>query len=531
MGVLFNQKSVSGSVSWKASAFKASVLMILFLLPISAELSGLLLMIFALVFVWADLWHLRRLKWFLLAALLGASSQVMQWVWFQPQLSADSLGKGLIKPLDLANLTAWNQKFLGHQWARVQQNGMWRLQRRSPDGNVNQEVYLARYLELEAGRTYTQEFEMRSDAPVNFMVSFFTAQGHQPVRPDLIGRNGDRFRFRASLTAQADDVHLRAMDLIGLTGAWSWLELGSVQVARADQNLNAGTSELWQRFLTLRPWFWVGSLLLAAGAMIVMRRFLETVHPRRVGLALLLGMCLQLIVVVYVNAVGAVLSSDKNQLAHGAVMVSAVIAMFAPSGLGLIGVTVAGAIALLLGARGALLGLSIPLVGLVWQLGFLRSRRSLLALTLGLVVGVSMLAWLVRPSQEAFQSGVARFEIWQIAWQAMLDRPLGYGPGQFAQVYAIQRPSEAFDALVAHPHNLLLGLGVEFGWPGLLGVLLIWFWLLRDLFAARAWPVLVVVISAVLLNVFDYTWFTASLALPLWLAVGCQNFVWTRIPD
>ena len=245
--------------------------------------------------------------------------------------------------------------------------------------------------------------------------------------------------------------------------------------------------------------------------------------------SMLLGMGAQLIAVVLSSWVAGVgLNGDKNQLAHGAVMVSSLIAMLAPSGLGFVAVAVAGCIALLLGARGALLVLAIVLLGLFWQLGYLRSRRWLLGLMLVLVVALGILAWAVRPSSEAIQSGVARFEIWRIAWQALLERPMGYGPGQFAQIYAQHRTGDAFDALVWHPHNLFLGLAVEFGWLGLLGVSLIWLWLLREIFNARAWSVLVVVISAILLNVFDYTWFTASLALPLWLAVGMQGFVWLK---
>jgi O-Antigen ligase len=504
---------------------------ILFLLTVSSELAAGLLLLSGILNRWRDFDRLRLLNWFLLAALLGAAAQIWQWTAFQPKPEQRSAGQSLIRPLDLAYLTAWNQSFTGHQWARVQANGLWRLDHRATDGSLNQEIYLARYYPLEIGQTYMQRFELRSDAPVNFMVSVFTARGHQPVEPKRIGRDGDRSRFQVSFTARTGDTFLRAMDLVGLTGAWSWLELGSVQLIRSDQVLEAYPSELWQKFLMLKPWFWLGSLFLAVNAMFAMRRFSTLIEPRAMALTMVLGMGMQLIMVlVGVGVVGG-LNGDKNQLAHGAVMVSGLIAMLSPSGLGLMGVAVAGFIAAILGARGALLVLSIILMGLFWQLGFVRSRRWLLGLMLGLIVGVSMLAWLVRPSQEAFQSGVARFEIWQIAWQALLERPMGYGPGQFAEVYAFRRPSDAFDALVSHPHNLLLGLGVEFGWPGLFGVVLIWLWLSRSIFQTRSWSILPVAVSAVLLNVFDYTWFTASLALPLWLAVGSQSFVWVRISD
>jgi O-Antigen ligase len=504
---------------------------ILFFLSVSPELAAGLLLLFGMLHRWRGVDRLRVLNWFLLAAFLGAAAQIWQWAAFQPQLEPKSAGQGLIRPLDVAYLMAWNQSFTGHQWAQVQANGLWRLDHRAKDGSLNQEIYLARYYSLEVGRTYTQRFELRSDAPVNFLVSNFTARGHQPVEPKRIGSDGDRFRFEVSFIAQAGDSFLRAIDLVGLTGAWTWLELGSVQLIRSDQVLRADTSELWQRFVMLKPWFWLGSLWLAVSAMFAMRRFSTLIPPRTMAWTMLLGMGVQLILVLAGNRVGDGLYGDKNQLAHGAVMVSALIAMLAPSGLGFIGVAVAGFIAVLLGARGALLVLSIIVIGLFWQLGFLRSRRWFLGLTMVLVVGVVLLAWLVRPSLEAVQSVVARFEIWQIAWQALLERPMGYGPGQFAQVYALHRPSDAFDALVAHPHNLFLGLGVEFGWLGILGVLSIWLWLLKAIFGTRSWSVLLVVGSAVLLNVFDYTWFTASLALPLWLAVGKQNVVWTRRPD
>jgi O-Antigen ligase len=504
---------------------------ILFLLTVSSELAAGLLLLLGMLNRWRGFDRLRIMNWFLLAALLGAAAQIWQWTTFQPKPEQRSVGQGLIRPLDLAYLTAWNQSFTGHQWARAQANGSWRLDHRAIDGSLNQEIYLARYYPLEVGQTYMQRFELRSDAPVDFLVSVFTDRGHQPIEPKRIGRVGNRLRFQVSFTAQDGDTFLRAMNLVGLTGAWSWLELGSVQLIRSDQVLSADASELSQKFLMLKPWFWLGSLFLAMSAMIAMRRFSTLIQPRAMAWTMLLGMGMQLIMVLAgVGAVGG-LYSDKNQLAHGAVMVSALIAVLAPSGLGFIGVAVAGFIAVMLGARGALLVLSFILIGLFVQFGFIRSRRWLLGVTLALVIGAGLLAWLVRPSQEAFQSGVARFEIWQIAWQALLERPMGYGPAQFAEVYALHRPSDAFDALVAHPHSFLLGLGVEFGWPGLLGVVLIWLWFLRAIFQTRSWSVLPVVVSAVLLNVFDYTWFTASLALPLWLAVGSQNFVWMRMPD
>jgi hypothetical protein len=504
---------------------------VLLLLSLSPELAAGLLLLFGMLNRWRGFERLRVLNWFLLAAFLGATTQIWQWAAFRPQFEPRSAGQGLIRPLDLAYLTAWNQSFTGHQWARVQANGLWRLDRRAINGSLNQEVYLARYYPLEVGQTYTQRFELRSDAPVNFLVSVFTARGHQPVEPKRIGRDGDRSRFQVSFTAQDGDTFLRAIDLVGLTGTWSWLELGSVQLIRSDQVLRTDTSESWQRFVMLKPWFWLGSLFLAVNAMFAMRRFSTLIRPRAMALTMLLGMGMQLILVLAGNGVVGGLYGDKNQLAHGAVMVSALIAVLAPSGLGFIGAAVAGFIAVLLGARGALLVLSIIVMGLFLQLGLMRSRRWLLGLTLVLVVSAGLIAWLVRPSHEAFQSGVARFEIWQIAWQALLERPMGYGPGQFAEVYALHRPSDAFDALVSHPHNLLLGLGVEFGWFGLLGVVLILLWFLRAIVQTRSWSVLPVVVSAVLLNVFDYTWFTASLALPLWLAVGSQNFAWMRIPD
>ncbi len=499
---------------WQLLVFLAFVF-----LPTLPELSGVIFLLYTLR-------HFRSLEfravpnvhWFFVIGLLGFAAQTVQVVFQNPRVDDGFWGRGLLQPLDAAYLTAWSRSNSGKQWAQFQENGFWRI-RQNLNATV-EEIYVSRQFQIQTGISYTQRFQVRSDVPLGFMVSVFTARGHRLVEPILEGVSDDRSSFRVEFTAQPGDGFVRAFDLVVLRGPWSWIELGSLQFFRTHDLPVKKFDAIWfERLVYLKLWYWFGEMLLVACGFALMKQFSRLRFHRTFVVALLIGLVGLLVwVVLSLRNNGIMLPTDKNQLAHGGTMTAALLVMIAPFGLGLSGILIAFVAALLLGARGALLVLTIVFLGSLWRFGYLRSWRWLVGFVLLLSLGV--LAWQVRPSAEAFQSGIARFNIWHIAWEAILKRPQGYGPGQFAFEYARVRHSDAFDAVVAHPHNLILGILFEFGWLGFLAFFGFMLILIRQFLLARAWLHLMIIAVAASLNVIDYTWFTAGLAIPLWLALG-----------
>ena len=115
-----------------------------------------------------------------------------------------------------------------------------------------------------------------------------------------------------------------------------------------------------------------------------------------------------------------------------------------------------------------------------------------------------------------------RVEIYRVAWQALLQSPL-VGVASFSQYFQANMTDRARELGMTgqpHAHNLLLHALAEGGLLAGLG-LAIWLggasWLLVT---ARAWPGLAVLAVAMLLNVFDFTFATAEVYFPLWIAIG-----------
>jgi hypothetical protein len=510
---------VSRFFSQNSRFWKLTVLFAFACLPVLPELSGALFLIYTICFFRTLEFHaLPHLRWFFVVALLGVVAQVLQFVSPRPEPKLGTWGRGLMQPTDAAFLTGWSRGDDSKKWA-VERNGFWRVWQ-NPQASI-EEIYVAREYQLLDGVSYTQRFEYRSDVPVEFMISVFTARGHRLVRPVLESSSRDRLRFRVEFVAQPGDGFLRAFDLVALRGPWAWIELGSMELFQTQRGPAQVNTPTWfEQLMNLKPWYWVGSVFLAMSGLVLMKQFLGLLHFRAVG-ALGFGLMVLLIWIVLNFVDGGIgLPSDKNQLAHGVTMIAALLLMIAPVRTGGLALFVAFGTAVALGARGALLVLAVVTMDFFRRFGFWVSRRSWFAFGLGLIFVFGLVAWQVRPSSQAVQSGFARFEIWRIAWEAIVNRPQGYGPGQFAVEYATSRASDAFDAVVSHPHNLLLGILFEFGWLGLIGFLVLMYVLARQCVTARAWSHLVVIAVAVLLNLFDYTWFTAGVAIPVWLALG-----------
>lgn len=141
----------------------------------------------------------------------------------------------------------------------------------------------------------------------------------------------------------------------------------------------------------------------------------------------------------------------------------------------------------------------VAAASVLWLLGALRWRRwgwltvalvAILAVALAVVGPQSALDRVLTllPSSYTWSG---RPELWRNAWQAMLDHPLtGVGLNHFTPVsraryvYLIAQPPWDF----VHAHNILLQIGVDYGWPGLICFLasVAGFWILAYRTAKRA---------------------------------------------
>ncbi|MEM6445857.1 MAG: O-antigen ligase family protein [Cyanobacteria bacterium P01_D01_bin.123] len=80
------------------------------------------------------------------------------------------------------------------------------------------------------------------------------------------------------------------------------------------------------------------------------------------------------------------------------------------------------------------------------------------------------------PGTLAHIAAVTRWELWQLAWQLSLERPLtGWGWQSFGQIYQSQVPPPR-EALT-HAHNLLLNIAAGGGWALAILFLIIWGWI------------------------------------------------------
>ena len=115
----------------------------------------------------------------------------------------------------------------------------------------------------------------------------------------------------------------------------------------------------------------------------------------------------------------------------------------------------------------------------------------------------------------------SRLQIWQVAWQAFKEYPLtGIGANRFGLYYLEHRPPNALEPAAAHAHNLFLNLLAETGILGTAAFLILWGAIVWTLIRLRAWKGLVFVGIAFLLNLFDYTFFSAEVYYPLWVGIA-----------
>jgi O-antigen ligase len=199
-----------------------------------------------------------------------------------------------------------------------------------------------------------------------------------------------------------------------------------------------------------------------------------------------------------------------------------------PGWLGLAGYLASG---LGIWATGSRLSAGAWLLAGLLALAIRLPRRSLriavgglaIALVLGVLAeGTLNLGRLGAPFGLDTRTTQVRVELYRVAWQAFLENPLVGVPSysEYLQANPTDRARELRITPQPHAHNLLLQALAEGGLLAGVG-LVIWLggvtWLLV---MSRAWPGLAILTVAMVLNLFDFTFATAEVYFPLWIAIG-----------
>jgi O-antigen ligase len=118
-------------------------------------------------------------------------------------------------------------------------------------------------------------------------------------------------------------------------------------------------------------------------------------------------------------------------------------------------------------------------------------------------------------------SNSIRLQVWEVALERIRANPwTGLGQSGFTAYYLEHRPLNASSQWIGHTHNLFLQLWVEGGNWVLVGFLVLWGAVVRQLWRRKVWGAAAVLLAGLLLNLVDYTWFYAGVHYGLWVAIA-----------
>lgn len=521
-------------IKWKQAVYFLPFL----LLPVWPLAASVLVIIVGLV----SLKYIRNYPSLLWGAscflVLGCVSQV-----FAPSLPpitspvwlGEQASENLILPHMLSRMVGFNLEDTQVTGLIERRGEFWRMPRANPaTGHAFIELHLFASYYIEAGRTYTQSVFFRHDGTAaSFDFNFFTALGYHVVPTTIVDLGDGLKRAYATYQAQEGDEFVRGLDLVNLQGDWTYLEFAYPQLepSPTPSAYRLSTSE---RTALVYRLAWVASmsvlgLLGFAGGLFLFERVQNNASP-----LLVIGMiCIFIFVLVeqimspygfHNRAVG--LTIHANILGHCAVACAGLVMLGKRHRLTALGFVLALGVIWFSGSRAALIGLA-PLL-LYWVYTVPRFWRILVLslLSLGVVAGVWLanlgelgrFTTLFDPNDPTTTS---RLGIWQVALFMFTDYPLlGGGLGSFPHFYSVWGTELATDLLASHAHNIFLHLLAETGLLGLVGFLGLLLSIVLVLGKARAWAAIVVIISILVLNLADYTFFNEAIYYPFWLAVA-----------
>lgn len=472
--------------------------------------------------------------------LLGTLSQLLTPPLEQPKLPpwpAPPASANLMSPNIVSRLVGFN--FEDKQVLKLvrREGDFWQMPRVNPQTKRPFiEVHLLELFPVQVGTTYTQSIYFRHDGSwASFQFSFFTANGHHLVPTRVVEVGGGLKRAYATYLVQAGDNFVRGLDLVGLQGDWSYLDLAFPQLEPSPKPSAYRLPGLAPQPLAHRvAWFWSTALL----GMLALSGGLTLLPQRALAPALLtLGLAGILCIVVWqllssplgFGSRASGLVSHPNLLGHLAVVVVGLILVLADRRWVLAGLLLALALIWFSGSRGAIIGLA-PLVAFwLGSLGALWRRVALGAICVLLLLAIWLgtnndLGRFSTVFDSSYYSTASRMAIWRSASSVIRDYPwAGVGWGNFPHYYALRGAEGAIENTLSHAHNLALQFLTESGVLGLSGLAGLLGGIAITLGRTRAWAGLVLLVSVLLLNLFDYSFFNVVVYYPLWLAVACGS--------
>lgn len=484
---------------------------------------------------------------FLLFALFGAASQLigppraeLQLPWIPPGIVAEQAKdptRNLIPWYGLKGLYGWVPGVGIGTYAERQPEGFWRIWRIDPTERAPiSEILVEHYYPVHRGDLYTESFYFRHDGTVSFDINFYTQTGNHFVPAQIVALGDGLFRAYASYQFGSEDQWVRVISLARLQGDWSYLEIAAPQLELGPTPTTYQYSPSPIPSHLERVGWWVSIALLGLTVLHGSRLLLRHTGGIYAGLAVLAGLFTQVGVATFQRlhasmysggrVAGLTPEANPNFLGHLGLMDGGLIWVLAGTLLGGIALGAALGLTWLSETRATLPALA-PLTG-AWWAGLSGWARGGILAALVVAGGLAVLTG-VRPElgrlgtilDPGYSTNLARVEIWKVALQAFKEHPLvGVGYQGFSGYYLDHTPSNAYPLYVGHAHNVLLHLAAESGLLGLVGFLALWGTVVLWLFRLRQWSVLVLLVSALVLNLFDYTWFYAGVYYPLWIAVA-----------
>lgn len=416
-------------------------------------------------------------------------------------------------------------------------NGLVHLTRVHPTNFKKYTALLAPSFSLQqvkSGESLTFSFYMRfSGERPKFWVGFWVKRSAvYPVQPEFVLISQDLYRVKATFVPSQDE-QLERIALEHLGGNWSEVGLGAAQlwpgVELLPFSLNAQPPPATASVVNWTAQFIIGFLLLYGCWFL-----LTKIKPNYLLPSIALGLFAHTVIALTQYLIGNAhlenrvvgLTLHPNILGHLAVACAGLLIVFGGWRWGLLGLLFAITTTGLTGSRAALIGCLMLLVWLIVLLPRAVRWASLVVVPLGLMLLLMQPDWLgrlVNVADISFFTTQARLQTWHIALEAFREHPIsGVGLNNFLVYYLNHRPLYAVEAAIHHAHNIILHFAAGGGALGLMSLAVVIGWSVYSTMKTQNKNPLALLAILLLLNLLDFTFFTAGLYSVFWLMVAVR---------
>ncbi|MER3479069.1 MAG: hypothetical protein C4327_00900 [Meiothermus sp.] len=462
--------------------------------------------------------------YFLLVGLVGGASQLLGPIEAVkvPWVGDQGPTRNLFSPETPWYLFSYDPMRRG-EW---RPDGFVRFYRREGLLGISSDLYYS----VQQGTILTQSLYFRSDGDITLQLSFWTKRGRQIVPTRVVNVGGGLKRAYATYQISPGDEVVQGPDIVQIKGDWTYVDIGYAQLEPGSFPSAYQSSGLPDPTRTERFVWWFGTALLGLLVFYGASYLLTHVDRSRAALMITLGLVIHLGVGVWQHFSNeprvAGLTANPNIFGASGVVLASLVWLLGGWRLALIALVAMTGTVWFSGSRAAFLGGAC--LGLAWLGGLPRAWKLaaatlvVLAIDLGLFLGgQERLGRFMTITDLNAASTQSRLQIWQVAWQAFKEHPLtGIGANRFGLYYLEHRPPDALEPTAPHAHNLFLNLLAETGLLGMSAFLILWGAIVWTLIRLRAWKGLIFLGIAFLLNLFDYTFFSAEVYYPLWVGIA-----------